>query len=780
MKLRAALLVCVLLPACSAREPSHVDKLRPASGPKQPMQPPTPSALTGTALTSYWQGSEAQRAAELFEREEWQQARTAFAALSSEDDAAKARQSLMLAVCDSKLGNHKDAALRFTELEAQLPALLDFLRYNAARSHYFARNLDEAMKSARAVDGDTIHGADAQLLIGDLLRAGDDSQAVYQHYKDYLVARPGGIRRPEARFYMASAAASLGRVLEASELFREIAIDSPLTGWASKADKSRAALAGKLKAEDRARLQSMRASEYVTRGQVFYDNNRSDKSEADFAAALLADGLTPELACEASFYRANSVYKLRDRTRAIPLFQSALELCKSAQNSDLYVKAAYQTGRSYTALGERDKAIEYYGLVEATHPEHSYADDARLLAAEAYRDLGNAEKEGELLEGLADAYPKGDMRTEALWRLAFRAYKAKKFREAIAWLDKQIQSAPVDDRFWAEGQAQYWIGRAQDQLGKSAASTAAYREVIETYPLSYYALMALNRLREKQPTLFAELWKEIHAAPPAGEGEFHFRDRPEYKRPGFARALEFLRLGLASEAGAELSRLGFRSPPGRDRITDPDQIDKTWAVSFLHHSIGDYARGLWSTRWHVLDYKRHWPEGAWRQRWDIAYPPGYRSLIDKHAKAQGIPPDLLISFVREESGFDPIQESVANAIGLSQLITPTAKRFAEGTNIAVSRETLRDPDLNLQIGSRFMSFLMRKWNQQISLVVPSYNAGEGAVARWMNERGDWPRDEFVEEIPYDETRNYTKRVIATYFTYSYLLHDEIPVFPNSF
>jgi soluble lytic murein transglycosylase len=63
-------------------------------------------------------------------------------------------------------------------------------------------------------------------------------------------------------------------------------------------------------------------------------------------------------------------------------------------------------------------------------------------------------------------------------------------------------------------------------------------------------------------------------------------------------------------------------------------------------------------------------------------------------------------------------------------------------------------------------------------VVPSYNAGEGATMKWLRLRGDWPVDEFAEEIPYDETRNYSKRVIATYFTYSYLKDGTIPEMPN--
>ena len=134
---------------------------------------------------------------------------------------------------------------------------------------------------------------------------------------------------------------------------------------------------------------------------------------------------------------------------------------------------------TYATLGESEKAIEYYGLVESKHPEHSYADDARLLAAEEYRDLGKPDEERELLESLPATYPGGDMTTEALWRVAFRAYKDKKYSEAVSWLEKQIESAPIDDRFWAEGQAQYWIARSQAKRGKSKESVAAYREVIE-------------------------------------------------------------------------------------------------------------------------------------------------------------------------------------------------------------------------------------------------------------------------------------------------------------
>src|SRR5690606_23262945 len=150
---------------------------------------------------------------------------------------------------------------------------------------------------------------------------------------------------------------------------------------------------------------------------------------------------------------------------------------------------------------------------------------------------------------------------------------------------------------------------------------------------------------------------------------------------------------------AELRKLGFATPRGKSRVDDADEIDRIWAMAFLYHRAGRYEHSHWVTRWHVLDYKRHWPRDGWRMHRDIAYPRAWWPLLDKWAKKRGHPTELQISFVREESAFDPLRESFANAIGLTQLIFPTARRFAKGTGIEVSRDTLRDPDSNVTIGS---------------------------------------------------------------------------------
>jgi soluble lytic murein transglycosylase len=113
------------------------------------------------------------------------------------------------------------------------------------------------------------------------------------------------------------------------------------------------------------------------------------------------------------------------------------------------------------------------------------------------------------------------------------------------------------------------------------------------------------------------------------------------------------------------------------------------------------------------------------------------------------------------------------------MIFSTAERFARGTGITVSRETLRDPEKNVTIGSRFLGFLFRKWKGFTLLVPPSYNAGEGAVTRMLRMRGTWPADEFIEGIVDDQARNYSKRVLSSYFTYAWLYGQTVPPMPNA-
>jgi soluble lytic murein transglycosylase len=573
-------------------------------------------------------------------------------------------------------------------------------------------------------------------------------------------------------------------------VYRGVTVAAPLDDWGLRAQERIDALLKKVPRNQRGKWTTFSAAEQMTRGKVLFDNMRNPESEAAYTAALSAPGLDAHMKCEALYQKAQSVFKQRQRMRSAPIFEEAVDACAATNDTDLQMKAIYQVGRAYQYADTGDdestkKSIAAFARAEKWHPEHSFADDARLRQAEGWAKLPRTtETDAQITELLAKIpvlYPQGDMRGEALWRLAWRDWKDGKYEAAIAWLDQQIASVPRDYNWWGEGQAQYWKARAYDKLGKRAQALAAYQEGVRKYPLAYYSLLGLNRLREGWPKEFAALVAELRR-PPAGwkpgTPAFAFKPRAIFAEPGFQRAVELVRLGLGDDAQAELARLGLRVPDGRKQVTDPDRAEELWATALLYDRAHQYDKSHWIARWSVLDYKDAWPTEANRARWDIAYPKAWWALLDAAAKQQGYPTELLIAFVREESAFDPILESFANAIGLTQMIKPTAERFGKELGFPMTRENLRDPAKNVAVGSRFLAFLWKTFATRVSLIVPSYNAGEGATWRWLCERGSWAADEFNEAIPHDEARNYSKRVLNSYFAYSYLKDGTIPVVPN--
>ncbi|GAB4558513.1 MAG: tetratricopeptide repeat protein [Haliangiales bacterium] len=796
--IRAGLLATLIAaaacsPACSADDaagPRVTHATQPAPAPSaQPAgdaDGDVAPALTAEMVQPYFADL---AASEQLAREDWQAARDGFAAYLAEaheppiDDTTRARARLLMAIADTHLDAWSSAAEGFAFAAERLPLIDDYIYYQAARAYYFAHEHDIAMRYTEKVAARSLSGANAELLAGDILRGAERWAEMSAHYERYLSVRPSGIRRAEARYRLAQALDRQGKDDAALRHYRVIAVRAPLSSWAEHAQARMDELLAARPAAERARFERLSNDELLERGMVYFRAMRNPLSERDFDDLLARPDITVEMRCVASYHRAQSVFKARDRKRAAPLFDQAISDCEQAGNTDLQVKAAYQAGRSYAFERERQSAIDRYRRAETISPSHTYVDDARLRQAEEYASLGDDAEVSQLLSSIPEKYPEGDMRAEALWRLGWRAYQDGEYERAVEWFQKQIAAVPIDHNWWAEGQAQYWQGRTLDKLGKPGPARAAYRDAVLRYPLSYYALLALNRLRESHPKSFSDLVDELRAQPDASaEGPaagLKFGPRPEYSRPGFARALEFLRLGLGDEAGAELRRLGMSVPNHRRPLEDPDQIEKLWATAFLYDRAGRYSLSHWPTRWHLLDYKRHWPQGAMRARWEIAYPRGFWPLLAEHANKNGFPPELIIAIVREESAFNPTLESYANAIGLTQMIFPTARRFANGTGIDVSRETLRDPVKNVTIGSRFLGFLWTKWDQFTILIPPSYNAGENAVARWLRERGHLAADEFIESIAGDQARRYSKRVLSSFFVYSYLYKDEIPTMPNT-
>ncbi len=108
-------------------------------------------------------------------------------------------------------------------------------------------------------------------------------------------------------------------------------------------------------------------------------------------------------------------------------------------------------------------------------------------------------------------------------------------------------------------------------------------------------------------------------------------------------------------------------------------------------------------------------------------------------------------------------------MGLSQLMWPTARETARKMGIkGLTRSSLNDPELNLRIGTTYFEGLHRRWKGHLPLAIGSYNAGPGAVNRWVKSDGNMELDMWVEALPFDQTRHYVKRVLSSFQTYQFL------------
>jgi len=810
MRPLASLLALALVAACSGAACSGDDAHKQSTMRPRAAQPPeavgvpgagdaalhtpaaaaAPTALTEDMVAPYWTTAGERLAAQQFGLEQWQLAMAAFeAALAAApagpaggaDDGQRARLHLMIGLCAEQLADWPRATEHLSYARDHLPLLADYIGYHAASAAYFAHQLDVARTLAQAIAPDSIVGPDAEMLVGDVLRDAGNWAQVAAHYEDYLKRRPHGPRRSEARFYVAEAGEHTGAAAaDTIARYRRIAIDDPLAPWAARAHDRIVAVA-KANRLDADKLEAESAAEHIARGKVLFDAMRNPESESAFDDALRDPKISAADRCVAAYHRAQSRFKARDRKGAAAMFDDAAAACKTGGNTDLEIKSDYQAGRSYAFFGEHDTAIKRYQAAQAVDPKHSFADDALLREAEEWTSLGDAKQTEATLSSLPVKFPDGDNVAEAMWRLGWQAWRDQRYDDAIKWWQKQIALVPHDDSYYGEGEPQYWLGRAFAAKKQRREAVASWQAAVRIAPAAYYALLSLNRLRETDARAYAATLAEISTDPRDGGPKapaFSFRPRPEWSAPGFQRAMALLRLGLGVPAEREFKKLGLAAPGDRKRVDDPDKIEKLWAMAFLYDRAGRHATSIWPTRWHILDYRAQWPIGANRARWLIAYPRGYWDLLTRHATANNVPIAMQIAIVREESGFDPLDESYANAIGLTQMIPPTAKDFAKGTGIDPTRENLRDPEKNVTIGSRFLASLYKRWDRFTLLVPPSYNAGPAGVRRMLKVRGTWDADEFVEGIVDDQARNYTKRVLGSYFTYSWLYDRDVPVIPN--
>ncbi len=405
------------------------------------------------------------------------------------------------------------------------------------------------------------------------------------------------------------------------------------------------------------------------------------------------------------------------------------------------IEDEFHAARALSRADRDAQAIRAYRRFAQRHPRSSRAAQARFLAAWLEIRLGRPSgitQMAKLVRGRSRV--RGRWRRAALWELGFRSFEKRRYAAAVGYLSEYTDlatSAMDEARGW------YWLGRAHRRGPKAVA---AYRRAIAVEPLHWYAILAANRLDQ----LGVEPPDPFEPADPRDPAEL-----TEDRLPLPGEWLAYERLGLDDDGVRWLEA-------HENALVEPfPRAERIPLLARMYGEIGAYREALRVAR-RRAHYVRRDPS-THRWWWDAAYPMPWRSIVDQHR--EDLPRALVYATMRQESGFRPDVVSRAGAVGLMQIMPSLASKLSEQP---VTRQMLRSPEINIPLGLREMTDLAEAFDRTYPLSIAAYNAGKSRVQRWLRETGGIELDRFVERIPFNETRNYVRRVSTHYARYAYL------------
>jgi soluble lytic murein transglycosylase len=465
------------------------------------------------------------------------------------------------------------------------------------------------------------------------------------------------------------------------------------------------------------------ADDHLARGEALYRALHNEGALASLDRALEL-GLNERGTAQALERRAHTLFRLRRYPEAAAAFDRVDDPAAAIEHA----RAVARAGDVAAAVGELEQLTRTLRAGEA--------ERARYVAALLLEDE-DAERARAHFAALAVDARDPTTRRDACWRLAWGAYRAGRFDEALRQLDRL---EPLDGEGAARAQVRYWRARALERQGDPRGRDG-FGALAAELPLTYYGWRAGARVG-------ADATARADGPAPA-DGVRRLAPRE------LERVRILVEAGLQDEARAELEILA------RAGLGLGDRLD----LAGLASDAGDLHRAQRLVADAYSEDLAKGPRPGLEELWWLAWPWAYPDA----ARDGSVPPELVRAVMREESGYRPEVISVVGARGLLQIMPDTGERLARDLGLpSFAPDDLFDPRVNLRLGTHYLGELSAQFGGRLSAAVGSYNAGPNAVARWLAERGTLEDDEWVESIPYEQTRSYVKRVLRSLHAYEIL------------
>ena len=492
-------------------------------------------------------------------------------------------------------------------------------------------------------------------------------------------------------------------------------------------------------------------SERLARAQAYLGQSFHAEAIEELRKFLAADPQSPR-SSEARLKLGIAQVRLKQYDEARETFRT---LVKDGGTESR--EASVWLARVYLRQGQGDKLLDLARTLATSSLTAEQKGQITLFAGMWLEDQYRFDEAIERYREVAKDGEPVAQRAEARWRVGWVHYRLARYREVVDELRRLGEQRDSD----FEPQALYWMGRAAE-LSQQSHARDAYMQLCQQYVYTYYCQLARERI--DIPLSESHASEQISANVPVNSGASSNGEATRVVSPraeieqqsAYRRAIELKTLGLESDAARELAGL-------TDRYSrDPDVL---MALATMLNEVGAYHQALRLARARFRDKLERTGGIVDPSLWKVAYPTGLLPVI-KGQGASGVDPYLVAAIIREESQYDQQAVSRVGAIGLMQVMPGTANAVAQRLGIpAVGRDDLFDQETNIQIGVRYVEQLLAQFSGNVALAIASYNAGPIVVKSWIALHPGRSQDEFIELIPYQETRQYVKRVLRSYREY---------------
>ncbi len=609
------------------------------------------------------------------------------------------------AYCNVQKEDYTDALKLFSDVTNKIPLLSDHNTYYRAYSHYKLKDYKKAVDLYHELlekhTGSTLKKRVTENLAEIHFQNKEFSSAQALYQKLYDTSKKDDKRKPEYLFGVANSLKGQQRFQEAIDSYKKLWVEYPTSKYSKLSNEQALSIANNQNLDFK-----ISPNDYFTRAQKYFVASHWNSALRNYKKSTQTQAV--------KINTAISYLKIGHYIKALEI------LDKINTSKSLFWQAQVRSKQNKNAL-----AAKIHLQLVKNHPKSHYAPQSLFNAAKLYEISKDLDQATSVYEMLVKQYPKTEYAEEASWNLGWIYYKQNEYLKAHNTFTGFINSGSS----FTSTRSEYWSARTLEKLGNDKQANYIYKRLAGRFFPSYYPYLAQIK------TGYDDKSKIKNEALQTSSSNSTRK----------AKTLLLIELGILEDALLEVKRLHNEAKSVSDFID----------LSILYGKANDFFSAI-----QVVRGINH-PDAL-----RLSYPQGYSEIVRKYSKLYGVDEYIVYSIMREESRYQKDVVSPAKAIGLMQLIPATGRTTAMELGIKnYSKNKLTDPETNIRLGSYYFKKVLDEFGGNVFFALGAYNAGPHRIYDWQKRFPGLNMDEFVEEIPFRETRNYVRRVLRTYGAY---------------